>query len=516
MDLAILVASSLVITAILSTRATQRFGLPALVLFVVIGMLAGSSGPGGIVFDDYGLSLDVGLVALAVILFSGGLDTRMRLFKASLVPAISLSTGGVLITMLVIGGAAWLLTPLDLLQSLLLGAVLAPTDAAATFSVLKGRGIPARLRGVLEAESGTNDPVGIYLTIALTSVLASGNANVLALVGGVIVQLVLGGVLGYLWGIALVWLLNNVKLDGFGLYPLLALASGLLAYSVTDLVGGNGFLAIYLMGLVVGNHHVPHRQNLVYFMEGLAWGAQIVMFLLLGLLVFPDQLPSILPVALLITLVMMLIARPLAVYLCLEPLRRLTGHYDFSWREYSLLSGAGLKGAVPIILAIFPLLSQVENGEAIFNIVFVVVVVSTTVQGLVIGPLAQRLDLLKQEPPESPLRIELGGMAPPGSAVLDVFLEPDTRAVGQKLRSLRLSQDVIIAAIYRDEQLITPRGDVVFQAGDHVFVITRDVDKIGVPSTFTGRRQLDNESSASLKEAEARTIPDDEAKSTET
>lgn len=488
MDFAILVASALVITAILSTRATQRFGLPALVLFVVIGMMAGSSGPGGIVFDDYALSLDVGLVALAVILFSGGLDTRTRLFKASLVPAISLSTVGVVVTMLVIGGAAWLLTPLDFLQSLLLGAVLAPTDAAATFSVLKGRGIPARLRGVLEVESGTNDPVGIYLMMALTGFLATGDASLFTLVGGVVVQLVLGGILGYFWGVALVWLLNHVKLDSFGLYPLLALASGLLAYSVTNLVGGNGFLAVYLMGLVVGNRRIPHRQNITSFMEGLAWGAQIVMFLLLGLLVFPSQLPGILPVALLITIVMTVIARPLAVYLCLEPVQRLTKHHHFSWQEYSLLSGAGLKGAVPIILAIFPLLNQVENGAAIFNIVFVVVVISTTVQGLAIGPLAKRLGLLKHEPPESPLRIELGGIAPAGSAVLDVFLEPDTRAVGQKLRSLRLSQDVIIAAIYRDEQLITPRGDVVFQAGDHVFVITRDVDKIGVPSTFTGKR----------------------------
>jgi len=487
-DLYLLVASLLVVAAILSTRATQRFGLPALVLFVVIGMLAGSSGPGGIRFDDYALSLDVGLVALAIILFSGGLDTRMRLFRASLVPAVSLSTVGVIITMLVVGGAAWLLTPLGFLESLLLGAVLAPTDAAATFSVLKGRGIPARLRGVLETESGTNDPVSIYLTAALTTVLVSGEADGLRLVGGVALQLVLGGVLGYLWGILLVWLLNHVKLGSFGLYPILALASGLLAYSATNLVGGNGFLAVYLMGLVVGNRRVPHRQNLVSFMEGLAWGAQIVMFLLLGLLVFPDQLPQTLPVALIITVVMIFVARPLAVYLCLEPVRRWTHHHTFSWREYSLLSGAGLKGAVPIILAIFPLLNRVENGEAIFNIVFVVVVLSTTVQGLAIGPLAKRLGLLKQEPPEPPLRIELGGVAPPGSAVLDVFLEPNTRAVGQHLRDLRLSQDVIIAAIYRDGELITPRGEVIFRAGDHVFVITRDVDKIGIPATFAGKR----------------------------
>ncbi len=488
MNVYLLVASFLVIAAILSTRATQRFGLPALVLFVVIGMLAGSGGPGRIDFSDYDLSLEVGLVALAIILFSGGLDTRMRLFRASLAPALSLSTLGVVVTMGVMGGAAWLLTPLGPLQSLLLGAVLAPTDAAATFSVLKGRGIPARLRGVLETESGTNDPVGLYLTVALTTILVSGQANGLTLVGGIVVQLALGGILGYVWGLALVWLLNHIKLDSSGLYPLLALAGGLLAYSATNLVGGNGFLAVYLMGLVVGNRRVPHRQNLAYFMEGLAWGAQIVMFLLLGLLVFPAQLPGILPGALLLTFVLIVVARPLAVFVCLEPIQRLTHHHSFTWQEYTLLSGAGLKGAVPIILAIFPLLNQIADGNAIFNIVFVVVVVSTTVQGLAIGPLAKRLGLLKREPPEPPLRIELGGVAPPGSAVLDVFLEPDTRAVGQPLRALRLPQDVIIAAIYRDEELITPRGEVVFRAGDHVFVITRDVDKIGIPATFTGKR----------------------------
>ena len=488
MDLYLFIASLLVVTAILSTRATQRLGLPALVLFVVIGMLAGSSGPGRIRFGDYALSLEVGLVALAIILFSGGLDTRMRLFRASLAPALSLSTLGVVITTLVLGGAAWLLTPLGWVQSLLLGAVLAPTDAAATFSVLKGRGIPARLRGVLETESGTNDPVGIYLTVALTTVLVSGQANVLSLVGGVALQLALGGLLGYLWGVLLVWGLNHVKLGSFGLYPLLALACGLLAYSVTNLVGGNGFLAVYLLGLVVGNRRVPHRQNIVSFMEGLAWGAQIIMFLLLGLLVFPAQLPGILPVALVLTVVLSTVARPLAVALCLGPVQWLTRHHSFSLQEYALLSGAGLKGAVPIILAIFPLLSRVENAQTVFNLVFVVVVVSTTLQGLVIGPLAKRLGLLKQEAPEPPLRLELGGVAPPGSAVLDVFLEPGTRAVGQPLRDLRLSQDVIIAAIYRDGDLITPRGEVVFRAGDHVFVITRNVDNTGIPGAFTGKR----------------------------
>lgn len=486
MDVPILVAALLVIVAILSTRLSQRFGVPGLVLFVGIGMLAGSSGPGGIYFDNYALSYNIGLVALALILFSGGVDTRLLLFRSALVPSLFLSTLGVAVTMVVIGVAAWLFTGLSILEGLLLGAILAPTDAAATFSVLRGKGLPARLRGVLETESGTNDPVSINLTLVLTAVLVSGSAQVLSLTGGIVLQLLLGGLFGVGGGWLLVWFLRQVRLEGGGLYPVLALAGALLIYSASNLLGGNGFLAVYLVGLVLGNKHVPHQQSISYFMDALAWGAQIVMFLLLGLLVFPDRLGGIIPISLVIMLVMIFLARPLALVASLLPLHPFTRH-AFSWQEYTLLAWAGLKGAVPIILAIIPLLNSLPNGEAIFNIVFVVVVVSTALQGLTVGPLTKYLKLSKQEPPQPPVRIELGGVTPPGSAVLDVFLEPHTQAIGQRLRDLTLPDDVVIAGIYRGDKLIAPKGDFKFEVGDHLFMITADEDA-GVPPVFTRKR----------------------------
>lgn len=472
MNVALGVGSALVLVAILSTRLAQRFGVPALVLFVIIGMLAGSSGPGGIAFADYRLSYEVGLLALAVILFSGGLDTRYRLFRASLLPAGLLSTVGVTLTMLVVALFSWALTPLSWVESLLLGAILAPTDAAAVFSVLEGRGLPARLRGVLETESGTNDPVGIYLTVAFTTLLSAAPAPIGSFLLGIVTQLVLGGILGVVFGRALAWLINHVRLETYGLYPVLALAGGLFSYAATNLLSGNGFLAVYLVGLVLANRPLSHRRSIMDFMDGAAWGAQVSMFLLLGLLVSPDQLPSVLGVALLITAALIFVARPVAVWLTLWPLYRLTRHYRFSGAEQLLLMWAGLKGAVPIILATLPLLNQVEGGERIFNIVFVVVIVGTTVQGLSVVPLARRLKLTRAEPPTPPLRLELGGETPPGSAVYDVFLAPEHRLVGRTLADTPLPEGVVVAAIYRDGALIAPRGATVFSACDHVYFLS--------------------------------------------
>lgn len=472
MNVALGVGSALVLVAILSTRLAQRFGMPALVLFVLIGMLAGSSGPGGIAFADYRLAYDVGLFALAIILFSGGLDTRYRLFRASLLPAGLLSTVGVALTMLVVALFVWALTPLSWVESLLLGAILAPTDAAAVFSVLKGRGLPARLRGVLETESGTNDPVGIYLTVAFTTLLTSAQAPIGSFLLGIASQLVLGGILGVTFGRLLAWLINHVRLETYGLYPVLALAGGLFSYAATNLLYGNGFLAVYLVGLVLANRPHSHRRSIMDFMDGAAWGAQVSMFLLLGLLVFPDQLLGVLDVALLITAVLVFVARPVAVWLTLWPLYRLTHHYRFSGAEQLLLTWAGLKGAVPIILATVPLLNQVPNGEFIFNIVFVVVIVGTTLQGLTVVPLARRLKLTHAEPPAPPLRLELGGETPLGSAVHDVFLAPEHRLVGRTLAETPLPEGVVVAAIYRGGLLIAPRGSTVFRAGDHVYFLS--------------------------------------------
>ena len=481
MSLYVLLGSLLVIAAILSTRFAQHVGVPALVLFVGVGMIAGTA---GVDFADYALSLNVGLLALAVILLSGGLDTDARLFLDSIVPAGMLSTVGVLLKMTLIGGLAYLLTPLDWLGGLLLGAVLAPTDAAAVFSVLKGCGLPERLQGVLETESGTNDPISIYLTLLLASIITTGEADVGSLVGGVVLQLGAGAALGYGMGRGLVLVINRVQVDSVGLYPVLALAGGLLTYAFTELVGGNGFLAIYMVGIVLGNRPLVHRHNIQSFMDGMAWGAQILMFVLLGLLVVPAELVPHIPTALLLTVGLILVARPLSVMLTIAPLGLLHKRFRFSWREQALLSWAGLKGAVPIILALVPLLNDVPGSTFIFNVTFVCVVVGTAVQGLSIAPLARWLGLTGAPEPEEPLRIELVGAAPPGSAVLDLRLLPDAPAVGQRLADLDIPAHMVVAVVVRNGTLIAPRGALRFQPDDHVYVIMEDAEANHLPRVF--------------------------------
>src|SRR5690606_34866792 len=251
MDLAIVVICSLALAAIVSTRFSNRFGVPALVLFVALGMFAGSSGPLGIEFDNYGLAYNIGLLALAVILYSGGLETKMRLFRIAVVPAGMLATLGTAMTMTVIGLFAWWLTPLDFITSMLLGAVISSTDAAAVFTSLKGRGLPARLRGVVETESGSNDPVAILFTLALATAATTGQFEVGPMVVAIILQLALGALSGVVLARLLAWLINKVRLESFGLYPILALAGGLFIYAVTNIIGGNGFLAVYFGGLVL-------------------------------------------------------------------------------------------------------------------------------------------------------------------------------------------------------------------------------------------------------------------------
>lgn len=483
MDTIVLTGGLLTVAAVLSTRFARRFGVPALVLFVGIGMLAGPGGPGGVSFVDYDLGYGVGLLALATILFSGGLDTDARLFRASLVPGGLLATVGVIVKMLLIAAVAVLVSPLDWPTALLLGAVLAPTDAAAVFSVLAGQGLPERLRGVLETESGTNDPISIYLTMALATSAVGGTLSGWSLIGGVIVQLALGAGVGFAAGWGLGALVNRVRVETAGLYPILAFAGGLSAYAGANLVGGNGFLAIYLAGLVLGNRPLSHRSDIRQFMDGAAWLGQIAMFLLLGLVATPGRLVDNLPTALAITAALILIARPASVFLVLEPLARLTGRHRFDTAEQLIVSWAGLKGAVPIILAMVPLQLGVPGGRLVFDIVFVVVIVGTTIQGLTIIPLARLLRLLEPVPPEPPIGIEFSGAAPPGSGAFDVYLTPTTPIVGRRLADVELPPAMVIAAIYRDGRLVTPRGDVVFAAGDHVFLLTSDT-AAGVPPVF--------------------------------
>ncbi len=475
MDLPILIGGLLAITAVLSTRFARRFGVPALVIFVAIGMLAGVDGPGGVDFANYDLSYNIGLLALAIILFSGGLDTRVDLFRRSLLPGGLLATAGVLVKMLLVALVVVAISPLDLQTSLLIGAILAPTDAAAVFSVLAGQGLPERLRGVLETESGTNDPVSIYLTLALATAAAGGAVSVPALIGGVVVQLGLGALIGILAGRLLARLVDRIRVETAGLYPILALAGGLTIYAGANLLGGNGFLAIYLAGMALGHRPISHQTDIRQFMDGFAWLAQIVMFMLLGLVVTPSKVVEYLPLALGVTTALVFFARPASVYVVLEPLGRVRRKHGFGAAEQALVAWAGLKGAVPIILAMVPLQLGVPGAEAIFGVVFVVVIVGTTIQGLTIIPMARWLGLLEPSPPRPPISVEFSGAAPPGSGAFDVFLTAEHPLVGRRLDGIELPPALVIAAIHRGDRLVAPRGGVVFEAGDHVFVLSTDV-----------------------------------------
>lgn len=487
LDAILLVAGLLAMAAVVSTRFARRLGVPAMLLFVGLGMLAGSSGPGGIVYGDWGLSFNLGMAALALIVFAGGMETEAHTLRQALLPASMLATVGVVAKAGIVGLLAWWLTPLDLSESLLLGAILAPTDAAAVFAVVKGQGLRPRLRGILEAESGTNDPVSIYLTVTMVSLLVTPSAPWLPALAGIPVQLILGGLCGYGGGRVLVGVLNHTRVDSPGLYAVMAIAGGMVLFSAVNLLGGNGLLAIYVAGVVLGSQRLHHALSIRQFLDSAAWFAQIAMFLLLGLLVFPDQALKTLPWAAAITAAV-LVARPLAVLLSILPLRLLGPTYRFSGAELVLLSWGGLKGAVPIILGIVPVLSGLPAGETIFNVVFLVVLAATALQGLTLIPLAGWLGLLDPEPPTPALRLDLGGVAPLGSAILDLAITAEMPAAGARIDTLQLPDVVVIAALLRKDALIAPRGHIQILPGDHVYLVVSDVDATGTPEAFRPRQ----------------------------
>ena len=371
--------AALLLISIVASAFSARVGAPLLLVFLVIGMLAGEDGPGNIAFDDFRLANLLGSLALAIILFDGGLRTRAELFRVGLRPALSLATVGVLITGALLGlFAAWVLR-IDWMQGLLIGAIVASTDAAAVFSLLHAHGISLKQRvsATLEIESGSNDPMAVFLTVALVELLASGRPLDWTLLESFALQMGLGAVGGWVGGQALAWLLNRLSLPP-ALYPLLAAGGGVFIFGAVALADGSGFLAIYLAGVVIGNRKVQGEENILRVHDGLAWLSQIGMFLMLGLLATPVELVPTAAPGLLIALFLIFVARPLAVFVSLIP-------FHFPWQERLFISWVGLRGAVPIILATFPLLAGLPRATLFFHVAFVVVLVSLMVQGWTIG-----------------------------------------------------------------------------------------------------------------------------------
>ncbi|WP_407352826.1 potassium/proton antiporter [Luteimonas sp. R10] len=383
----------LLVLTVLAGSLSSRFGLPALIGFMLLGMLAGSEGLGGISFENVGMAQGIGVLSLVFILFSGGLDTVWREVRRSVAPALVLATAGVMVSAAVVAAAAMWLLGFSLLQGFLLGSVIASTDAAAVFAILRSRGLPLRdeLKGVIELESGSNDPMAIFLVGAALLLISTPETSPATLIPAFGLQMAVGAAVGYTIGAGFPALLRRARLRVGGLALVVSIATALLAYGLAGLLQGNGFLAAYVAGIVAGTREFPSKRTVSLFQDGLAWLAQVTMFLTLGLLVFPSELAAVLGPGLAITAVLMLVARPLSVFLCLAPFR------GYDWRAKLFVSWAGLRGAVPIVLATFPVVAGVPGAQSIFNIVFFVVLLSSVIQGPTLGWVARRLGLNTQQ-----------------------------------------------------------------------------------------------------------------------
>ncbi len=395
-ELLFVVFSALIILSILTIKLSIRFGIPSLVLFLGIGMLAGSDGLGGMYFDNPALVQTLGVIALTLILFAGGLDTEWEGVRPVLWSGLALSTIGVLATAFLVGLFVSWVQGFSLLEGLLLGAIVSSTDAAAVFMVLRARGarLPRSLMHLLELESGSNDPMAVVLTVALIQLLTIPATSFGDLVSFFVMQMAVGAVLGMAMGEVMRWTLNVLNLEMEGIYPVLTVAFALLTYGLTAELQGSGFLAVYLAGLIMGRRPFVHQQILLQFHDGLAWLMQITMFLILGLQVFPARLEPIAGAGLLISLFLIFVARPISVYTSLACSR-------ISYREQTLVAWVGLRGAVPIVLATFPVLAGLEQADTIFHLVFFIALSSVLLQGTAI-PLVTRL--LKLDRPAADVR----------------------------------------------------------------------------------------------------------------
>jgi cell volume regulation protein A len=469
----------LLLLSVLSSRAAERTGLPLSLLFLGVGMLAGSEGLGRVAFDDYDLAYRLGSLALALILFDGGLNTPVRTVRQVFWPASVLASVGVLATAgLLAAGASLLGLPLPI--ALLVGAVVSSTDAAAVFAVLRGAGINLRRRVglTLELESGLNDPLAIILTLAVADWAVAGRAVApMELVLDVIGQAAIGGGLGVGLGALAALGLPRLRLRAAGLYPAFTLAVACLAYALPTVVGGSGFLAVYAAGLAIGHGTVPFRASVVRVHDAVAWLAQIVMFLVLGLLVYPSRLLAAAPIGFAVAMILAFVARPAAVALSLLPFR-------YPPREVVYIGWVGLRGAVPIILATAPILAGVPDAQLVFDVVFFVVVVNALVQGTTVPWLTRRLDLETAEAPPPSAVLNLEARERFTSELHSYYVDDMLPVAGARLADLPLPQSTSVMLIVRDRDLIAPRGDATLQPGDHVYLVSHPDDGAQIQLLF--------------------------------
>ncbi|HYG40151.1 MAG TPA: potassium/proton antiporter [Cytophagales bacterium] len=472
-DSILLVGSILLFISIVGSKLISKLGVPTLLLFLFIGIIAGSEGIGGIYFDDPRFAQSTGVIALTMILFSGGLDTKWESIQPIWGKGISLATAGVFITALSLGLFAHLILDFTLIEGLLLGSIVSSTDAAAVFSELKSKkmGLKRNLRPLLELESGSNDPMAYFLTVSFTFLLINEDSSILHLIPSFFIEMTFGGLFGFIMGKMLVWIINSIKLEIEGLYSVLTLALAFFTYAATDYLNGNGFLAVYIAGMVLGNNNFIHKRTILKFYDGIAWLMQILMFITLGLLVFPSQLIPIIGSGLLMSFFLILISRPLGVFLSLFFVK-------MGLRDKVFVSWVGLRGAVPIVFATYPLIEGVGKADTIFNLVFFIVITSVGIQGTTLSVMAKwlKLDTPEKLKKKYPLELELSNESK--NELFKVKLDKNSKAAGKPIVDLEFPKGSLIVLISRDGKYITPNGVTKLEAGDKLQIMAANREEI--------------------------------------
>ncbi len=475
-DNILLIGSLLLFLSIVAGKTSQRFGVPTLILFLVVGMLAGSDGLAGIEFNDPSVAKFIGIVALNFILFSGGLDTQWSTVRPVLWQGLSLSTAGVILTALLVGLFVWYVTDFTIYESMLLGSIVSSTDAAAVFSILRSKSLAlkSRLRPLLELESGSNDPMAYVLTIAFLGLVVNQDRELIEVLPLLLQQMVFGAITGILFGLLSKQVINRIRLNYEALYPLLTIALMFITFSATEFLNGNGFLAVYICAIYLGNQDIIHKKTILKMYDGFAWLMQIVLFITLGLLVNPRDIIPVIGTGLLVSGFLMLVARPVSVWISLSPFR-------MKARQRFFISWVGLRGAVPIVFATFPLLAGIDQAGMIFNIVFFVTLTSVLIQGTSLLRVAKWLHVALPEKVKriSPLDAFMSDYPKP--FMKEFMIAEACPVAGRKIVDISFPRSAIIAMIHRSGKYFTPNGATVIEAGDILIVLsdsTQGIDEV--------------------------------------
>jgi len=465
----LLIVSVLLLLSIIGGKTTSRWGVPTLIFFLLVGILAGSEGVGGIPFDDMHIAQFIGITALNFILFSGGLSTDWHTIRPVIRTGLCLSTLGVLLTAVSVGVFVHYLLGFTLPEGLLLGSIVSSTDAAAVFSILRGKGIGLKgaLRPVLELESGSNDPMAYFLTISLTAVVKEGHFPVGELLLLFVKGFVIGGAMGYCTGKLSFWLINRIRLNNQGLYPVLLMALAMFSYSATEFLGGNGFLAIYICAVILGSSNFIHKRSLIQFYDGIAWLMQIILFLALGLLVFPSKVAAVAGPGLLISAFLILVARPIGVFgsLLFNKANR---------RSKLFLSWVGLRGAVPIVFATYPKIAGLAQSDMIFNLVFFIAITSVIIQGTTLPAVAKMLHLIVPGRAKRRSGSDLEYIDPVMSVREELVLPHRSIVNGRKIVEINFPKTAKILLVVRGNDYITPVGSTVLRGEDKLLILAEN------------------------------------------